>query len=157
MSWSLASQYLSQSWGALRAMQVFKCSASMMTSWLQRQQKGLLQMPMRWRCFLRQSCPVNILNSATAFLLGQSEMDCYCNCRFLKFWNFVCCLVWAVDLGVQIADVGRSLYIVSFCPAMTSLNRYLEEASFSISIEMPRKSAVDTYLKDYKSRTPEPS
>ena len=43
-------------------------------------------------------------------------------------------MVWAVDLGVQIADVGRSLYIGSFCPAMTSLSRYLQEAGFSISI-----------------------
>ena len=30
--------------------------------------------------------------------------------------------------------MGRSLYIGSFCPAMTSLSRYLEEAPFSISI-----------------------
>ena len=43
-------------------------------------------------------------------------------------------MAWAVDLGVQITDVGRSLYIGSFCPAMTSLSRYLEEAAFSISI-----------------------
>jgi hypothetical protein len=43
-------------------------------------------------------------------------------------------LAWAVDLGVQITDVGRSLYIGSFCPAMTPLSRYLEEAAFSISI-----------------------
>ena len=35
---------------------------------------------------------------------------------------------------VQITDVGRSFYIGSFCPAMTSLSRYLEEAVFSISI-----------------------
>ena len=35
-----------------------------------------------------------------------------------------CCLVWAVDLGVQITDEQRSLYIGSFCPAMTSLSRY---------------------------------
>ena len=35
---------------------------------------------------------------------------------------------------VQITDVGRSLYIVSFCPAITSLNRYLEESAFSILI-----------------------
>ena len=35
---------------------------------------------------------------------------------------------------VQITDVGRSLYIGSFCPAMTSLSRCLEEAAFSISI-----------------------
>ena len=44
---------------------------------------------------------------------------------FLKFCIFVCCLAWAVDLGVQITDVGRSLYIGSFCPAITSLSRYL--------------------------------
>ena len=42
--------------------------------------------------------------------------------------------VWAVDIGVQITDEGRSLYIGSFCPAMTSLSRYLEEAAFSLSI-----------------------
>ena len=30
--------------------------------------------------------------------------------------------------------MGRSLYIGSFCPAMTSLSRCLEEAAFSISI-----------------------
>ena len=29
------------------------------------------------------------------------------------FQNFVCCLVWAVYLGVQITDEGRSLYIGS--------------------------------------------
>ena len=40
----------------------------------------------------------------------------------------------AVDLGVQITDVGRILYIGSFFPAMTSLSRYLEEAAFSILI-----------------------
>ena len=43
-------------------------------------------------------------------------------------------MAWAVDLEVQITDVGRSLYIGSFCPAMTSLSRYLEEVAFSISI-----------------------
>ena len=53
---------------------------------------------------------------------------------FLKFRIFVCCLAWAVDLGVQITVVGRSFYIGSFCPAITSLSRYLEEAAFSISI-----------------------
>ena len=37
-------------------------------------------------------------------------------------------MAWAVDLGVQITDVGRRLYIGSFCPAMTSLSRCLEEA-----------------------------
>ena len=36
-----------------------------------------------------------------------------------------------VDLGFQITDVGRSLYIGSFCPAMTSLSRYLEDSAFS--------------------------
>ena len=40
----------------------------------------------------------------------------------------------AVDLGFQIIDVGRSLFIGSFCPAMTSLSRYLEEAAYNISI-----------------------
>ena len=50
------------------------------------------------------------------------------------FQNFVCCLAWAVGLGVQIADERRSLYIGSLCPAMKSLSRYLEEAAFSISI-----------------------
>ena len=39
----------------------------------------------------------------------------------VHFQNFVCCLAWAVDLGVQVTDEGRSLYIGSFCPAMTSL------------------------------------
>ena len=37
-------------------------------------------------------------------------------------------------VGFQITDEGRSLHIGSFCPAMTSLGRYLEEAAFSISI-----------------------
>ena len=31
-------------------------------------------------------------------------------------------------------DVGKNFYIGSFCPAMTSLSRYLEEAAFNISI-----------------------
>ena len=35
------------------------------------------------------------------------------------FQNWVCCLLWAVYVGVQITD-GRSLYIGPFCPAMTS-------------------------------------
>ena len=48
--------------------------------------------------------------------------------------KFLCYLVWAVDLGVQITDVGESLYIGSFFSAITSLSRYLEEAAFSISI-----------------------
>jgi hypothetical protein len=52
------------------------------------------------------------------------------------FQNFVCCLAWAVDLGVQITDEGRSLYIGPFCPAMTSLSRYLEETAFSISVSV---------------------
>ena len=42
----------------------------------------------------------------------------------VDFQNIVCCLAWA-DLGVQITDKGKSLYIGSFCPAMTSLSRYL--------------------------------
>ena len=50
------------------------------------------------------------------------------------FQHFVCCLACAVNLGVQVNDEGRSLYIGSFCPAMTSLSRHLEEAAFSISI-----------------------
>ena len=50
------------------------------------------------------------------------------------FHNFVCCLVWATDLGVQITDEGRSFYVGSFCPAMTLLSRYLEVVAFSISI-----------------------
>ena len=54
---------------------------------------------------------------------------------FLNFeFFFVCYLAWTIDLGFQITDVGRSLYIGSFCPAMTSLSRYLEEAAFNISI-----------------------
>jgi hypothetical protein len=43
-------------------------------------------------------------------------------------------LAWAVDLGVQITDEEISLYIGSFCPAMTSLRRYFKEAAFSILI-----------------------
>ena len=43
-------------------------------------------------------------------------------------------MIWAIDLGVQITDEGRCLYIGSFCPAMTLLSTYLEEAAFSISI-----------------------
>ena len=39
------------------------------------------------------------------------------------FQNVVCCLAWTADLGVQITDEGRSLYIGSFCPAMISLGR----------------------------------
>ena len=31
-------------------------------------------------------------------------------------------MIWAVDLGVKITDEERSLYIGSFCPAMTSLS-----------------------------------
>ena len=50
------------------------------------------------------------------------------------FQNFVCCLVWAVDLGVQLTDEGRNVYIGSFCPEMTSLSRFFEESAFSISI-----------------------
>jgi len=51
------------------------------------------------------------------------------------FQFFVCCLAWAVAyLGVQINDEGKSLYIGSFCPAMTSLSRFSEEPTFNISI-----------------------
>ena len=49
----------------------------------------------------------------------------------LKFRNFF--VAWS-GLWVQITDDGRSLYIESFCPAMKSLRRCLEEAAFSISI-----------------------
>ena len=42
------------------------------------------------------------------------------------FQNFVCCYVWAVYLGVQFTDEGRSLYIGSFYPAITSLSRFSE-------------------------------
>ena len=45
-------------------------------------------------------------------------------------------MAWAVDLGVQITDVGRRLYIGSFCPAMTLFSRYLEEAAFSQETEV---------------------
>ena len=38
-----------------------------------------------------------------------------------------------LTVGVQITEEGRSLYIGSFCPAVTSLSRCLEEAAFSIS------------------------
>ena len=50
------------------------------------------------------------------------------------FQNFFCCLAWAVDLGVQITVEGKRFYIGSFCPAMTSLSRYLEGAALSISM-----------------------
>ena len=50
------------------------------------------------------------------------------------FQNFVCCLVWAVLSWSSNHCVGRSLYIGSSCPAMTSLSKCLEEAAFSISI-----------------------
>ena len=52
--------------------------------------------------------------------------------RFQLELIFVYYLAWAVDIGFQITDVGRSLYIGPFCPAMTSLSRYLEEAAFSM-------------------------
>ena len=57
--------------------------------------------------------------------------------------------------GVQITDEGRSLYIGSFCPAMTSLGRYLEEAAFSISISsslfvMYCKNTLITYSADIR-------
>ena len=45
----------------------------------------------------------------------------------VSFQNCVCCLDWVVYLGVEITDEGRSLYIGSFCPAMTS-----SEEAFSI-------------------------
>ena len=61
--------------------------------------------------------------------LGQLEFKSliYCYCRFP---NFVC--YSALYLGVKITNVGRSLYIGSFCPVMTSLSRFSEEAAFSI-------------------------
>ena len=40
------------------------------------------------------------------------------------FRNFFCCLVWAVDLGAQITDEGRSLHIGSFCPAMLPIGAW---------------------------------
>ena len=61
---------------------------------------------------------------------------------FVGFKNFFCCLAGAVDLGVQTTDEGRSLYNGSFCPAMKSLSRYLEEATFSISIS----SSISTFF-----------
>ena len=39
--------------------------------------------------------------------LGQLIVGVYITDHF----NFVCCLAWAVDHGVQIIDEGRSLYI----------------------------------------------
>ena len=50
------------------------------------------------------------------------------------FQNCVCCLLWDVYLGVKLTDEGESLYNRTFCPAMTSLSRFSEEAAFSISI-----------------------
>ena len=52
----------------------------------------------------------------------------------VSFYNFEFLFVaWSELLSwVQISDVGRSLYIGSFCPAMTSLSRCLEEAAFKI-------------------------
>jgi hypothetical protein len=61
----------------------------------------------------------------TAYL--QTEVKNQSIISIVGFRNFFCCLVWAVDLGVRITDEGRSLYIGSFCPAMTPLSRYLEE------------------------------
>jgi hypothetical protein len=66
------------------------------------------------------------------FTVGVQITD-YFNCSWVSKC-FCCCLAWAVDLGVQVTDEGRSLYIGSFCPAMTSLSRYLEETAFIISI-----------------------
>ena len=40
---------------------------------------------------------------------------------------------WAVDLRVQIIDEGRSLYIGSFCPAMTSLTNHIVWSDIPIS------------------------
>ena len=73
----------------------------------------------------------------------------------VDFQNFVCSLTWAVDLGVQIADDGRSLYIVSFWPAMIALSRYLEEAAFSILVtSTPTKPVENVVLttKDLQDR-----
>ena len=52
----------------------------------------------------------------------------------VNFYNYCLLLSLGFDLGVQITDMERSLYIGSFCPAMISLSRCLEEAAFSISI-----------------------
>ena len=40
------------------------------------------------------------------------------------------------ELEFKSLNEGRNLYIRSFCPALTSLSRYLEEAAFSISISL---------------------
>ena len=62
--------------------------------------------------------------------LGSWQLDFKSLIIVIGFFFFFFYLAWAVDLGVQITDEGRSLYIGSFCPAMRSL----EEAAFSISI-----------------------
>ena len=49
------------------------------------------------------------------------------------FQNFVCCLAWAVYLGVEHCE-RRILHIKSFCPVVILLSTYLEEPAFSISI-----------------------
>ena len=41
---------------------------------------------------------------------------------FVGYQNVVCCLVWAVLSWSSNHSEGRSLYIGSFCPAMTSLS-----------------------------------
>ena len=64
--------------------------------------------------------------------LGSLQLEFKSIISIIGFRNFFCCLVWPVDLGVQITDEGRSFYIGLFCPAITSLSRYLEEAAFSI-------------------------
>ena len=75
------------------------------------------------------------LEVSSVSLLGQltvgGQITDYFNCWFSKFCLF---LGLAVVLRVQITDEGRSLYIGSFCPAMTSLSRYLEEVAFGISM-----------------------
>ena len=57
-------------------------------------------------------------------------------------------MVWAVDLGVQITDVGRNLHIGSFCPARTSLSRYLEEAGLRRKLGRPNLRWTDAVLQD---------
>ena len=89
--------------------------------------------------------PLELINYFNYFSTVVSSNSCVIlSCRpfFFKslimvivgFQNFVCCLACAVDLWVQITGEGRSLHIGSFCPAITSLSRFLEEAAFGISI-----------------------
>ena len=62
--------------------------------------------------------------------------------------NFCLLLGLGCCLGVQITDDGGSLYIGSFCPAMTSLSSYLEEAAFTISISgIMLKNEIKSYLR----------